>query len=113
MKSIKENESVVEGYVPTVGKESVNKREEDSVDRAEKQKLEKVRTRIEIYEKRLPMKKLTIAEWIKAVNGGDELEPTTTLKDLIKSLHLMKDATFWKSENILDEKNVFVTILKE
>lgn len=95
---------MVQGYVPTVTNDSQIKQSkvEDSIDKAEKQKLEKNRTRIEMYEKRLPMRKLTIADWVKAVQGGDESETTTTPKQVLSTLHVMKDASFWKTENILD-----------
>lgn len=48
-----------------------------SVSVEEQKKKEKIRSRIETFEKLLPMRKLTIKEWVKVVNGGDEEETTT------------------------------------
>lgn len=69
---------------------------------AEEAKKQKIRSRIEEFEKRLPMRKLTIQEWVKVVTGGDEEDETISAQQLISFLKILKDDGCWKSEGILD-----------
>ena len=77
----------VEGQVPTInaavlttkGKEE----EQKPLSAAEEAKKQKIRSRIEEFEKRLPMRKLTIQEWVKVVTGGDEEAETISAQQLI------------------------------
>jgi hypothetical protein len=43
----------------------------------EQKKKEKIRSRIEMFERLLPMRKLTIKEWVKVVNSGEDEEDRT------------------------------------
>jgi hypothetical protein len=62
--------------VPTINAAVVTTKgkEEDikPLNPAEEAKKQKIRSRIEDFEKRLPMRKLTIQEWVKVVTGGDD-----------------------------------------
>ena len=69
---------------------------------AEEAKKQKIRSRIEDFEKRLPMRKLTIQEWVKVVTGRDEDAETISAQQLLSFLKILKDDSFWKSEGILD-----------
>ena len=77
----------VEGQVPTInaavlttkGKED----EQKPLSAAEEAKKQKIWSRIEEFEKRLPMRKLTIQEWVKVVTGGDEEAETISAQQLI------------------------------
>jgi len=95
--------------VTTKGKEE----EKKPLSAAEEAKKQKIRSRIEEFEKRLPMRKLTIQEWVKVVTGGDEEAETITAQQVVSFLKILKDDSFWKTEGILDERNVFAKILHE
>jgi len=80
------------------------------IPKEEKAKQEKIRTRIEIFEKQLPMRKMTITEWVKLVKAGQDEEVTTIAPErLLQALRSMK---IWKTEKILDEGTVFTNILR-
>ena len=57
--------------------------EQKTLTPAEEAKKQKIRSRIEDFEKRLPMRKLTIQEWVKVVSGGDEESGTITPQQLV------------------------------
>ena len=99
----------IAAVVTTKGKED----EQKPLSAAEEAKKQKIRSRIEEFEKRLPMRKLTILEWVKVVTGGDEEAETITAQQVVSFLKILKDDSFWKSEGILDERNVFAKILHE
>ena len=67
------------GLVTTKGKEE----EQKPLSAAEEAKKQKIRSRIEEFEKRLPMRKLTIQEWVKVITGGDEEAETISAQQLI------------------------------
>jgi hypothetical protein len=76
-------------------------------------KREKVRTRIDMFEKQLPMRKLIINEWEQVVRGiGGRDKETVTAEALVNGLRVMKGEGFWK-EGLLNKESVFVKIIEQ
>ena len=68
----------------------------------ERKKKEKILSRIEAFEKRLPMRKLTIKEWQNIVVNCEKNSEGLTTNKILNSIQQIKgDPKFWK-ENILD-----------
>ena len=62
----------------------------------QKQKQEKIRTRIELFEKQLPMRKLTIEEWSQTIENTAAGSESLKTDEIINSLLILKGKDFYK-----------------
>jgi len=107
---VNEEEFSVDGQTPVLYKESSAGQKAwptEVITKEEKAKIEKSRTRIELFEKQLPMRKMTIAEWVKLVKAGEDEEVTSIGQERV--LEALRQRQIWKEE----EGSVFARVIRE
>ena len=93
--------------------ENKSSRRDPKLNSEQKEKIEKIRSRFELFEKKLPMRKLTINEWEQLISNTSIGSQTLKIDDLLASLQVLKGSDFWTDDSILAQDGVFIKILKE
>jgi hypothetical protein len=64
-----------------------------------------------MFEKKLPMRKLTIIEWDQLISNTAPGSETMKIEELVSSLQILKGAEFWKDGEMLAQDGIFQKVL--